>query len=58
MGCRCEFADVGIRGLWATIYEETLNVVEGQLDHLFDPEVGASDPYRILERLCPEGKSS
>lgn len=31
-------------------------VVEGQLDHLFDPEAGTASPYRILKLpLGPEG---
>lgn len=37
----------------AAIHGETLYVVEGQLDHLFDPEAGAPDTYRILEIALP-----
>lgn len=32
----------------AAVHGDRLYVVEGQLDHLFDPEAGAPDPYRIL----------
>ena len=32
----------------ATVFGKTAYVVEGQLDHLFDPAAGAADPYRIL----------
>ncbi len=32
----------------ATVIGETAYVVEGQLDHLFDPDAGSPDPYRIL----------
>ena len=37
----------------AAIHGQTLYVVEGQLDHLFDPEAGAPDTYRILEIALP-----
>ncbi|WP_372603392.1 hypothetical protein [Actibacterium sp.] len=37
----------------AAIHGDTLYVVEGQLDHLFDPEAGAPDTYRILELPLP-----
>lgn len=33
---------------------QTAYVVEGQLDHLFDPTAGAADPYRILAIELPE----
>lgn len=32
----------------ATVIDKTAYVVEGQLDHLFDPDAGVADPYRIL----------
>jgi hypothetical protein len=37
----------------AAVHGDKLYVVEGQLDHLFDPEAGAPDPYRILELERP-----
>lgn len=37
----------------AAIHGDTLYVVEGQLDHLFDPKSGAPDTYRILELPLP-----
>jgi len=38
----------------ATVIGETAYVVEGQLDHLFDPDAGSPDPYRILAIELPE----
>lgn len=38
----------------ATVVGSTAFVVEGQLDHLFDPEAGLADPYRILAIELPE----
>lgn len=38
----------------ATVVGKTAYVVEGQLDHLFDPEAGPADPYRILAIELPE----
>ena len=38
----------------ATVVGSTAYVVEGQLDHLFDPEAGPADPYRILAVELPE----
>lgn len=38
----------------ATVIGKTAYVVEGQLDHLFDPEAGSPDPYRILAIELPE----
>ncbi|MEP1793050.1 hypothetical protein [Parasphingorhabdus sp.] len=38
----------------ATVIGDTAYVVEGQLDHLFDPNAGPADPYRILEIKLPE----
>lgn len=32
----------------ATVIDGTAYVVEGQLDHLFDPKAGPADPYRVL----------
>jgi len=32
----------------AAIHSGKAYVVEGQLDHLFDPEAGPADPYRVL----------
>lgn len=32
---------------------DTAFVVEGQLDHLFDPNAGPADPYRILAIELP-----
>ncbi len=37
----------------ATVVGDTVFVVEGQLDHLFDPNAGAADPYRILAIELP-----
>ncbi|MFC4217259.1 SMP-30/gluconolactonase/LRE family protein [Pseudophaeobacter arcticus] len=37
----------------ATVIGQTAYVVEGQLDHLFDPTAGAADPYRILAIELP-----
>jgi len=37
----------------AAVHDNTLYVVEGQLDHLFDPAAGAPDIYRILELPLP-----
>lgn len=38
----------------ATVVGKTAYVVEGQLDHLFDPDAGPADPYRILAIELPE----
>lgn len=38
----------------ATVIGKTAYVVEGQLDHLFDPSAGPADPYRILAIELPE----
>ncbi len=38
----------------ATVVGRTAYVVEGQLDHLFDPEAGPAAPYRILAIELPE----
>ncbi|MGH1444957.1 MAG: SMP-30/gluconolactonase/LRE family protein [Cognatishimia sp.] len=38
----------------ATVVGSTAYVVEGQLDHLFNPEAGPADPYRILAVELPE----
>lgn len=37
-----------------TVIGTTAYVVEGQLDHLFDPGAGPADPYRILTIDLPE----
>lgn len=37
----------------ATVVGDALYVVEGQLDHLFDPSAGPADPYRILKLDLP-----
>lgn len=37
----------------ATVVGDTVFVVEGQLDHLFDPNAGPADPYRILAIELP-----
>jgi len=37
----------------ATIVGDTAYVVEGQLDHIFDPSSGRADPYRILSIKLP-----
>ena len=37
----------------ATVIGDTAYVVEGQLDHLFDPTAGSADPYRILAIKLP-----
>lgn len=38
----------------AAVLDGVAYVVEGQLDHLFDPDAGAADPYRILKIDLPE----
>ena len=38
----------------AVVVGHTAYVVEGQLDHLFDPSAGPADPYRILAIELPE----
>lgn len=38
----------------ATVIGDTAYVVEGQLDHLFDPAAGPADPYRILAIALPD----
>ncbi len=37
----------------AAVFDGVAYVVEGQLDHLFDPDAGAPDPYRVLKINLP-----
>ncbi len=38
----------------AAVIGDTAYVVEGQLDHLFDPKAGPADPYQILTIKLPD----